>query len=150
VNVRAARAAERPALSELAFRSKAYWGYDDAFMAACREELQVAPADIAAGRVVVLERDGVVAGFATVTGDPPDAELEAMFVEPAAIRGGVGTALLGAATGLARDLGCTRLLIEADPNAVPFYERQGAVRIGERPSASIPGRALPLLALGLS
>ena len=30
-------------LSELAVRLKAYWGYDAAFMAVCRDDLSVAP-----------------------------------------------------------------------------------------------------------
>jgi len=33
---------------------------------------------------------------------------------------------------------------EADPNAAAFYERAGAVRIGEAPSDAVPGRLLPL------
>ena len=41
-----------------------------------------------------------------------------------------------------RDAG--RLTILADPNAAAFYERAGAVRIGEAPSDSVPGRLLPL------
>ena len=46
---------EADRLSDLAFRSKAHWGYSPEFMEACREELRVAVAAIAAGRVFVLE-----------------------------------------------------------------------------------------------
>jgi hypothetical protein len=38
---------------------------------------------------------------------------------------------------------CRRSL--ADPNAAGFYERYGAVRIGEAPSDAVPDRLLPLL-----
>jgi hypothetical protein len=31
-----------------------------------------------------------------------------------------------------------------DPNAAGFYERNGAVRIGEAPSDAVAGRLLPL------
>ena len=47
IPIRLARREETHALSELAFLSKAYWGYDEDFMAACRAELTVTPADIA-------------------------------------------------------------------------------------------------------
>ena len=44
----------------------------------------------------------------------------------------------------ARRRGAGRLTILADPNAAAFYERAGAVRIGEAPSHAVPGRLLPL------
>jgi GNAT superfamily N-acetyltransferase len=147
--VRDARPDEAAALSDLAFRSKAHWGYDDAFMEACRDELRVARADIETGGVLVAETDRAIVGFAALSGDPPDAELEAMFVDPGVIRTGTGTRLLAAALERARARGYRRLLIESDPNATGFYEHQGATRIGDRESASIPGRRLPLLALDL-
>ena len=39
--IRDASPGDCEALSALAFSSKAHWGYDDAFMAACRDELTV-------------------------------------------------------------------------------------------------------------
>ena len=39
--IRAARSDEAGLLSEIAFRSKAYWGYSEEFMVSCREELTV-------------------------------------------------------------------------------------------------------------
>ena len=51
---------------------------------------------------------------------------------------------------IAREAGYTSLLIEADPNAVGFYEAMGADRIGEVPSGSLPGRTLPLLVFRLT
>lgn len=39
--IRPASRAEASLLSQLAFESKAYWGYDADFMVACREELTV-------------------------------------------------------------------------------------------------------------
>ena len=49
-----------------------------------------------------------------------------------------------------RAFGATELYIEADPFAAAFYERMGAVRVGEVPSASIPGRVLPAYRTDLS
>ena len=60
--VRDARSEEVGALTELAPRAKASWGYDAAFMDACRYELAMTPARLAAWRVWVAEADGAVAG----------------------------------------------------------------------------------------
>nr|WP_211354784.1 hypothetical protein [Stackebrandtia albiflava] len=38
---------------------------------------------------------------------------------------------------------------DADPGAEPFYRRMGAVRIGEAPSGSVPGRVLPRMTVRL-
>ena len=151
VSLRPARGDEAGVLTELALRSKAYWGYDAEFIEACRAELTVKPEHIASGRVVVAVVDGELAGFSTLVGKPPVAEVEALFVEPDHIGAGVGigTTLFVALCDAARLAGFTRLLIEAEPYATGFYEHLGAVKIGDRLSGSIPGRTLPLLELDL-
>lgn len=150
MTLRPAHVAEADALSALAVRSKAHWGYSSEFMAACRDELEVHVRDIAASRVTVAEGVGGILGFYWL--GPVRAgscELEALFVEPAAIGQGVGRALLDAAARAAHAEGARSLTIQADPNAEAFYLRAGARRVGERASGSIPGRMLPLLALDL-
>ncbi|MEV6672167.1 GNAT family N-acetyltransferase [Streptomyces sp. NPDC051162] len=145
--IRAARTDEAEILSELALRSKAYWGYDEAFMAACRDELTVSASAIAG--TAVAEQDGRILGFVIVEGSPPSGVLDMLFVEPHAIGKGVGRALFAHATATAAEHGFGRLTIEADPHAEPFYLAMGATRVGTRPSGSLPGRALPLLAIAL-
>ena len=148
--VRAARPAEAAAISALALRSKAHWGYDDAFLAACRAELTLRPEQCDGVHTVVAERDGRLLGFHRLAGEPPVAELADLFVDPDAIGQGVGAALLADAVGRARALGISRLLIDADPNAEGFYARMGARRIGSVASGSIPGRELPRLELAVA
>ncbi|MDA1059328.1 MAG: GNAT family N-acetyltransferase [Proteobacteria bacterium] len=138
---------EDVALSALAMRSKAHWGYDTAFMDACRTELTVTPTMITTGevRVAVDDKDEQVQGFYRLAIANGEANVELLYVEPVAIGCGVGRVLwqdLCARAALAK---ATTVRIEADPNAVVFYERMGAVRIGDCPSGSIPGRTLPLL-----
>ncbi|MEU5609702.1 GNAT family N-acetyltransferase [Streptomyces sparsogenes] len=144
--LRAGREDEAEALSELALRSKGHWGYDRAFLDACREELRLRPGEVAARRTTVAEQDGRILGFATLEGDGPEGELGMLFVDPEAIGGGVGRLLYRHVLAEAGRLGFTRLTVEADPHAEPFYLAMGAQRIGEAPSGSIPSRALPLLA----
>ena len=145
--IRPARVEEAAALSDLCFRSKAVWGYDPEFMALMLAALEVAGEDIAAGDVwVATGADGQIAGVvALAPGDAPGAlDLNKLFIEPRHIRSGVGRALLAHAIAEARRRGAGRLTILADPSAAAFYERAGAVRIGEAPSDAVPGRLLPL------
>lgn len=147
--IRAPAVEELPALSELCMRSKAVWGYSAGFMAACRAELTFDPGDLATSRIAVAARGDSVLGVAQVRMTGCDADLLKLFVEPAALRGGVGRALFAWATDAAREMGAARMVIEADPDAAPFYRRLGARDVGLAPSGSIAGRMLPKLALDL-
>jgi GNAT superfamily N-acetyltransferase len=147
--IRAPEVEELPALSELCIRSKAVWGYDAAFMEACRAELSFAPADLVSSRIAVAAHGHSVLGVAQVRVTGRDADLAKLFVEPAALRGGVGRALFAWALDAARAMGAERMVIEADPDAVPFYRRLGARDAGLAPSGSIAGRMLPRLTLDL-
>jgi GNAT superfamily N-acetyltransferase len=145
ITVRTARPEEAPALSELALRSKGYWGYDAAFLEACRAELTIDPATIGPWRITVAEVEGCPAGLSALSGDGPEGELELLFIEPEMIGSGVGRVLFERAVETAAGAGIERIRIEADPGAEGFYQRMGAVRIGEAPSGSIAGRELPVL-----
>jgi predicted N-acetyltransferase YhbS len=151
--IRLARIDEAPGLSELCVRSKASWGYDEAFMALARVVLQVNPEQIAAGDVwVATGADGEVAGMVALgPGERPDTlDLDKLFVEPQRIRSGVGSALIAHAIDEARRRGAKRLTILSDPYAAGFYERNGARLIGQAPSDAIPGRSVPLYEIKLA
>jgi GNAT superfamily N-acetyltransferase len=149
LRIRRAAVVEAASLSELAMRSKALWGYDARFMAMCRDELTVQPAAIESGEVWVAESDGMVVGLLELVPDDgveiQSADVRLIFVEPAHVRSGIGAALWRHAEARARVLGAATLTLDADPYAVPFYERMGMSVVGESPSGSIPGRMLPRL-----
>jgi len=140
---------ELSGLSDLCFRSKAIWGYDEEFIEACRSELSFEPRDLDLTPIAVAEHDGKPIGVAQLRVVDGEADLLKLFVEPSALRTGTGKALLAWATDVAKKLGATRLTIEADPDAAPFYRKMGAYDVGQAPSGSIPGRMLPKLAMNL-
>lgn len=144
-----ARPDEAAALTELAMRSKASWGYSDAFMAACRAELTFTPEKMAAWTVWVAELDGRIAGMVALRMDGADAELEDFFVEPDLQGQGIGTALMKVFTDAARARGARTAGLDADPNAEAIYQRLGFVTVGRSPSGSIPGRFLPRMEMRL-
>jgi GNAT superfamily N-acetyltransferase len=148
VIVRAARADEAAGISALALRSKGHWGYDAAFLAACRDDLTIDPAWCDGVRLIVaVSDDGELLGYARIAGEPPVGELAGLFVDPPAIGRGVGGLLLRHAVAIAADLGFRTLEIDSDPYAEPFYRQAGAVRVGESASTVDPTRLLPRLHL---
>ena len=147
--IRAPTIDELSGLSDLCFRSKAAWGYDEEFMNACRGELSFQPRDLGLTSIAVAEHDGKTIGVAQVKVVDDQADLLKLFVEPTALRSGTGKALLAWATDVAKKLGATRLMIDSDPDAAPFYRRMGAYDVGQAPSGSVPGRMLPKLAMDL-
>lgn len=136
---------ELPALSALCFRSKAIWGYDNHFMEACRRELSFDASELRSTSIVVAEERGKIVGVAQVKVAGKEAQLLKLFVEPSALRGGVGRALFVWAIGKAASMDAGKLVIEADPDAASFYRRMGAEDCGFVPSGSIAGRLLPKL-----
>ena len=149
LTIRAPTFNELSGLSDLCFRSKAVWGYDEKFMEAFRGELSFEPRDLDLTPIAVAEHDGKLIGVAQLKVVDDEADLLKLFVDPNALRSGTGKALLAWATDVARKLGATRLTIEADPDAAPFYRRMGAYDVGQAPSGSVPGRMLPKLAMNL-
>ncbi|WP_421726704.1 GNAT family N-acetyltransferase [Bauldia sp.] len=118
-------------------------------MEACRDELTLRPIDLATSSVAVAEQAGAVTGVVQVSVEDDTAELDKLFVDPDALRGGLGRLLFAWAVAEARRLGAVGMTIDADPDAVPFYRRMGGVDDGVAPSASIPGRVLPRLVVDL-
>ena len=91
--IRRALPCEAANLSALALRSKALWGYDAAFMDACRVPLTVDPEAIAKWPFYVLDEDGTITGFYGLSGRPPRGEIEFLFVDPESVRSGRGQRL---------------------------------------------------------
>ena len=149
LQIRAAHLAELDLLNELIVRSKAVWGYDEAFLAACRDELRLRHNDLKETSVAIAECGGRTLGVAQVKTFEQEAELFKLFIAPEAMGTGAGRALFDWACGVALDDGAERLVIDSDPDAAPFYRHMGARDIGLAPSGSIPGRMLPMLAYAL-
>jgi GNAT superfamily N-acetyltransferase len=144
--IRRARPAEASILSALALRSKAHWGYDAGFLAACRDDLTLSADDVATSMVYACDGVNAPLGFyRLVLHHDGVAELDALFVEPAAMGQGVGKRLWGHAVAAAAKLGCSEIVLQSDPQAEGFYLAMGAQRAGESESTVMPGRMRPLM-----
>jgi GNAT superfamily N-acetyltransferase len=149
IELRPACADELGLLNELAFRSKAHWGYPPAQMEAWRADLALSPAWVSKQWVHVALLDSEVVGVFAVIDEAGEWKLEHLWVEPKAMGKGVGRALLVAACKFARSCGASELTINADPNAAGFYAACGAILVGETPAPTAleASRVLPVFRL---
>lgn len=133
-SLRDARPDDAGALRELAVRSLAWWGYDDAKLAAWRP-----PADIT--ETFVAEFGGELAGWAGLRpgASKGEVELPALYVDPTLMRRGVGSLLLAEARRRAVRAGARQLVAIGDPNAEPFFRDTGGRTAGRNAAAELPG-----------
>ena len=149
VRIRRARAFEAAALSSLAREAKQHWGYGSEDMERWHEQLVVNPDDITTNPTFVAEVDDVVVGFYFLVPKSTCWELDHLWVAPRVQRRGIGRALLAHAVDTAHRGGATSIIVDADPNAEPFYIACGAIRQGvvAAPIPTDPGRIRPQLLL---
>lgn len=148
--IRQAAPADAETLTQLAWRSKAYWGYDEAFMTVARPVLRIQPDKIREYEFFMAETAGQIAGFYSLEDPQGDTiTLGNLFIDPDYIGGGVGRKLLHHALAKARSKGYQFMILEADPNAEAFYVKMGATRISARESNVVAGRMLPLMQFDL-
>lgn len=148
---RAARPDELEALTDLARRSKRYWGYSDAFMTALDEELTFRRSDLedVRTRVELLEVEGRLVSALRMRRRTELAYLEDLWVDPSAIGQGYGRVGFERACEIGREWGKGVMELEADPHAEPFYRHLGCERVWMSAVTSVPGRAVPLMRYAL-
>jgi len=143
--IRNASPEDAETLTTIALDAKRYWGYPEHWIKHWESDLTISPDFIRDNHVYVFEEDGEIRGFYAlcVTGD--NAELDHMWVTPAAIGSGIGKELFLDAMERAAKLKVNAVEISSDPNAVGFYQRMGATQIGEvdSPVEGAPERKLP-------
>lgn len=150
IHIRRALSSEASFLSDISFRSKAYWGYDHEFMDQVRAELLITEEAVHKNHIFVAEENGHLLVFYELSGTQPVGKLLSLFIDPIYIGQGIGKLLFKHALFTARDAGVEKICIDSDPYAEGFYKAMGAIRVGEVPSGSIQGRRLPLMEIDLT
>lgn len=149
-NIRKALPEEVTTLSDIAFRSKAFWGYDPEYMLLAKKDLTITEENILVNWVFIIETKYTVKGFYELRENSNhEAELFWLFVDPNSIGSGYGKSLMKHAIQVAVDNGFNHIKIKSDPNAEGFYKGFGAVVIGESSSTVRPDMKLPVMRLHL-
>lgn len=141
--------ADAAALTRLARVSKASWGYPDAWLREWEPELSISAEYIRHNAVFVAQDEGAeVVGVIALEDGPHGPEVSHLWVAPESQGLGLGRRLVECALEAARERRWSSLRILSDPHAQPFYERLGAVYVGQA-SAPVRGtdRTLPILRL---
>jgi GNAT superfamily N-acetyltransferase len=141
VTVRTASVDDLPVLRDL-YRRSSLSNVEDAAALSTHPELLVLGDDgVRAGWTrVAVDGSGAALGFATAV--PAAAyvlELEDLFVDPDAMRRGVGRLLVEDVVDRARQAGVERVEVTGNRAALRFYERMGFVADGEVPTLLAPG-----------
>jgi N-acetylglutamate synthase-like GNAT family acetyltransferase len=132
VDIRLARPDDRNDLIELQRRASLMWEDTRQLLLDQPELIDLDPEMIARNEVFVAEEDSKVLGFATIVAhEGNDAELEGIFVEPAAWRRGIGTLLLRQIEREAHAWQASRLHVIANRQIAEFYTANGFTIIGE-------------------
>jgi len=147
--IRRASLEEAATLTQIALDAKRYWGYPEHWIKHWESDLTISSDFIRDNHVYVAADDGQIRGFYALCVSGEKAELEHMWVTPACIGTGIGKELFLDAMERAAALSVRDVELTADPNAAGFYERMGAVQIGETESV-IDGhiRKLPRMRTG--
>lgn len=145
LKLRVPSASELPALSSLCLRSKGYWGYDVAFLDACRDVLTLRKQDLEQDHIWVIDGLHGVVGVLHVQTNDEEAVLDKLFIDPAGMGLGAGRVLFDKAVEIMKLDGAKVMSIDADPEAEGFYTKMGAITVGRVPSTVIEGRTLPLM-----
>ena len=145
IEIRAAKVKDAASLTILILRSKQSNGYDEVFMRACRDELRVTPETLSSGEYWVAHCGNSLCGCASLIANHHTAvgRIADFFIDPNWQRQGVGRLLWDKIQTRALEQQLTKLYLDADPFAVPFYEAMGFQVAGEAASGSIKGRMLP-------
>ena len=146
MTIRRALPEEATTLTQIALDAKRYWGYPEHWIKHWESDLTISSDFIRDNHVYVAAEEDEIRGFYALCVSGEKAELEHMWVTPACIGTGVGKELFLDAMERAAALNVRDVELTADPNAAGFYERMGAVQIGETESV-IDGqiRKLPRL-----
>jgi N-acetylglutamate synthase-like GNAT family acetyltransferase len=132
LTIRVAEEIEQKALEALQWRASLNNPTDRDALLATPDAIELPLDQISDGGVFVAEREGVIAGFAAVLlRADGQADLDALFVEPARWRSGVGRSLVEYCRLYARKQGATILHVIGNPDAKDFYTACGFEVSGE-------------------
>jgi len=150
IKIRRARPDEADVLTQIAIAAKRHWKYPDRWMELWLPQLTFSPEYFKTHESWVVEQDGTPIAFSTLEERNGIFWVEDMWVLPDCMGTGVGKKLFLHAVELARQRGYKILQLEAEPNAVGFYEKMG-LRIIDQHQYELDGqpRILPLMEMDL-
>lgn len=130
-------------LNTISVKSKAYWGYPESWIEKWLDDLTLDEYKFSNQNVLVVENENRLIGYSSIVENSENYEILHLWILPAYIGKGFGKKLLEKTirTFVKRD---KEIIVEADPNAEPFYQSQGFVTY-DRVESFPKGRFLPVM-----
>ncbi|WP_422487354.1 GNAT family N-acetyltransferase [Gudongella sp. DL1XJH-153] len=142
MNIRRANPKEHEILTDLAVTSESYWGYDKKFLSAFRSIYGLSEDYIMNHPTFVMEDDDEIIGFYNLIESDEEVTLEYFYIDPVNIRKGYGSQLWEHLVEFCKNRGILELQFVSSPEARKFYEKMGAVVVGEADSRVMTDRRI--------
>ncbi|MGE3953694.1 MAG: GNAT family N-acetyltransferase [Parachlamydiales bacterium] len=121
-----AEPSDAPLLTDLAFRSKLYWGYPKRLLKPWRPIIEMTPELIQNfSHFKAIDAQGNCLACYGLTGEGDHRILRGFWVAPEAIGKGIGRKLYEHMIGTAKQEGAHTVEWDSDPYAAPFYPVMG-------------------------
>lgn len=128
-----AQSNEAHLLTQVAFQSKAYWGYPPEWLEMWHSLLEVSEANIKKDHVFkAINEEGDILGFYSLSFEKDKWILSGFWVLPKHMGKGIGKALFQHMLVMAQQLHIELVEWDSDPNAFEFYLHMGAYKIGDK------------------
>ena len=130
-------------LNTINIQSKQYWDYPTEWLEHWKDDLNISSDYVFNNQVYLLKKGNESIGFCAIEERPEEYEVGQMWVLPEYIGKGYGKFLLENV--LARVIKDKKdIIVIADPNAEPFYQKMGFVTIDHKESYP-KGRFIPIM-----
>ena len=157
MQIRRAKLIEDEILTEISFKSKAYWNYPVHYYDIWRDELTIKREYISQNQVFVAEENAETLGYYSLVNLQEDIEvggiplekgvwLEHMFILPQFLLQGIGSQMIDHLKNQLSASRISHIRVLADPHSKGFYLKMGFTYVKDYPS-TIVGRTTPLLDL---
>ena len=149
--IRQVKLEETDSLTQIAISAKRHWDYPARWLEIWTPQLTFTSDYFEAHEGWAAVEDEKPIAFYTLEDKNGIAWLENLWVLPEYIGKGIGKELFLHAVNLARQRNYKTLQLEADPNAMGFYEKLGMKKVGKRQS-EVDGlrRILPIMEIDLN
>lgn len=144
-HIHAAEGYEASELSRIAIESESFWGYDSDFMEKFKNSYQVTEEFIKKNPTFILHENGRIIGFYALLIYHKGSTLEFFYIKPQYIGKGYGKKMWNHLTNYCKENSINDFTLVTSPQAKEFYEKMGAIPIGEVESLLKKGRKIPIL-----
>ena len=148
-HILAAEGHEASELSRISIESESYWGYDSNFMDKFKVIYQVTEDFIRKNPTFILYEDGRIIGFYSLLIKQEGNTIEFFYIEPQYIGKGYGEKMWNHLANYCKGHNIKDFTLVTSPQAKEFYEKMGAIQIGEVESSLKKGRKIPELKYNL-